>query len=339
MKKPYLRRLALVMGLTVMGLWLLWTCLTLLYSNVQPSGVRKAMAGGYLVWLIVAAFFLRPRKVRMRALAFSGAALTLVFSVTSPSNERQWAPDVAQVAMAEIDGDRMTLQNVRNFRYRSQEDFDERWETREYDLAKLRTLDLFMSYWGPVDYCHTILSFGFEGGEQLAVSVEVRNEVGEAFSTLGGFFKMFELSYIFADERDVVLLRTNHRHEDVYLYRLRASQERMRELLLAYVDFANELALTPEFYDVIDNSCGVNILHRIADIGQTTWSGRNALLNGYWDRLMYKRGAIHQGLPFEELRALSLINEPAQMMGDVPGYSAGIRADLPVAPEPLETGS
>jgi hypothetical protein len=251
-----------------------------------------------------------------------------------PSNEREWLADVAVTPTVTIDGERVTVRGVRNFDYRSESDFDARWEDRSYDLAALRSLDLLMSYWGPVDYCHTFLSFGFEGGEQLAVSVETRKEVGESFSTWAGFFKRFELIYVFADERDLIGVRTEHRGEHVYLYRLRAEPARLRELFLSYLSFADELSRSPQFYKVIRNSCGVNILHRVAETGRTALVGRDALLNGYWDRHLYEQGALSQELPFEELRERSLIDARAHAARDAPDFSRRIREGLPGPPSP-----
>ena len=50
------------------------------------------------------------------------------------------------------------------------------------------------------------MSFGFAGGDHIAVSVETRPEKGEAYSAIGGFFKQFEVIYILAEERDVLQL-------------------------------------------------------------------------------------------------------------------------------------
>lgn len=313
-------------------LWLLWSALTLWYANLQPDLLRQILALAFLGWLLFA--FVRFRSRRVLAVGLSGAVVTLAYLFTFPSNERDWLPEVAVAATTEVHGNRAIVHGVRNFRYRSEEDFDVVWEDRELDLDGVRTLDLFMSYWGPLDYCHTILSFGFEDGRYLAASVEVRKERGEGYSTFGGLFKRFELAYVFADERDVIALRTNHRHEDVYLYRLRAEPRRLRELLVSYLAFANELAARPQFYGVLRNSCGVNILQRLAETGEVTVGTREALLNGHWDRMLYERGALDRGLPFEELRARSRINDAALADGVSPEFSARIRAGLPLAPAP-----
>ncbi|MGH7149843.1 MAG: DUF4105 domain-containing protein, partial [Planctomycetota bacterium] len=285
-----LRTLARILGAALLLLWVVWTAATLYYSNLREGWLRTALALGYLALLGGIAWRVRPRARALRLGLAASGLVALAYLVQRPSNDRDWLPDVAVAPTAQIDGDRVTVRGVRNFRYRSETDFDARWEDRTYDLSRLRSLDLFMSYWGPVEYCHTILSFDFEGGEPLAVSVETRKEKGEGFSTFGGFFKQFELAYIFGDERDLIGLRTNHRREEVYLYHVRTMPGRPRVIFLAYVQFADELARRPQFYDTIRSSCGVNILDRVHDAGRRIFSGRDALLNGYWDRLLYGLG-------------------------------------------------
>jgi len=327
------RKLLGVLAGVALVLWFLWTALTLVFSNLASAGLRQGLAGGYVLLLALVLLRLRPRRRAVLAALGCSLVVALAYFSERPSNEREWQPDVAVTPSATIEGDRVTVRGVRNFRYRSESDFDQRWEERSYDLSKLRTLDLVMSYWGPVDYCHTLVSFGFEGGEQLAVSVETRKEVGESFSTYAGFFKRFELIYVFADERDVIGVRTNFRGEHVYLYRLRARPDRLRELLLSYIEHANRLAEEPEFYGVIANSCGVNILHRVAETGAgNVFVGRDALLNGFWDRHLYERGALDTHVPFEQLREASLIDARAQAAGDSPDFSRAIRVGLPEAP-------
>jgi Domain of unknown function (DUF4105) len=49
-----------------------------------------------------------------------------------------------------------------------------RYYDKTFDLAKLRSVDLFLSYWGSPYIAHTIMSFGFEGGDHVAFSIETR---------------------------------------------------------------------------------------------------------------------------------------------------------------------
>lgn len=321
------RACLLGLGGLALFLWVLWTALTLYFANLSSPALRATLALAYVGSLVVVLSRLRPWYRGVRAAIFSSVVVALVYVVQRPSNDREWLPDVAVTPTVEIDGDRLTVHGVRNFTYRSENDFDPIWEERTYDLAALRSLDLLTSYWGPTDVCHTFLSFGFEGGEQLAVSVEARKERGEAYSTLGGFFKQYELLYVFGDERDLIGVRTNHRGEDVYLWRLRTQPERLRSLLVSYADFASGLARAPQFYNVLRNSCGVNILHRASETGRTVFVGRAALLNGYWAQHLYDAGALDRSLPFEELRERCHVN--ARASGDAPDFSRRIREVSP----------
>jgi len=317
----------------IFALWTAWNALTLVFANLNASWLRHGLALAYVACVVLVLLLVRPFR---RALAFAisaGLIVTMAYVATRPSNDRDWQPDVAVSATASLEGDKVTIRGVRNFRYRSEHDFDANWEERSFDLSKLRSLDLLMSYWGPVAYCHTMLSFGFEGGEQLIASVEARKERGEEYSTFGGFFKQYELVYLFGDERDFIGLRTNQRGEDVYLYRIRVRPHRLHELFLSYVHFADRLAVEPEFYDVIENSCGVNVMHRAAESGKVVFAGRELLLNGEWDRHFYEFGMLDQSRPFEELRRLSRVNDRARAAGDAPDFSRRIREGLPPPPQ------
>jgi len=142
--------------------------------------------------------------------------------VAGARNDRAWYDDVAELPWATIDGDRVTIRNVRNFTYRSDTDYTPRWETRTYDLSKLTGQDLFLSFWGPTMIAHTIASWEFSDGQHLAISIETRKKQGESYSALLGFFRQYELYYVVADERGVVGVRTNVRGERVHLYRAAA---------------------------------------------------------------------------------------------------------------------
>ncbi|MCU0841841.1 MAG: DUF4105 domain-containing protein [Thiobacillaceae bacterium] len=174
------------------------------------------------------------------------------WSGIEPSNERDWQPEVARLAHAEIRGDLVTVRNIRNFDYRSETDFTPAWYDRTFDLNKLESVDLVAVYWMGPAIAHTILSFGFAGGDHLAISIETRKEKGEGYSTIKGFFKQYELYYVVADERDVIRVRSNYRKdppEDVYVYRVHGNIDNGRRLFLEYMRRINALKATPEFYN------------------------------------------------------------------------------------------
>ena len=247
-----------------------------------------------------------------------------------PSNARDWQPDVARTATAEIQGERVTVRNVRNFRYRSETDFDERWEERRLDLARLDGLDLFVSYWGAPFIAHTILSWSFSDGQHLAVSVETRKTKDQEYSTLAGFFRQYELIYVAADERDVIALRTNFRGEDVYLYRLRTTPQAAKILLLDYLDEMNALAREPRWYNALLTNCTTAMRQRVIHAGGKVPFSWKLLANAYLPDLLYERGSIDTSRPFAELKTVSRVNDRARAAGAAEDFSARIRAGLPL---------
>ena len=242
------------------------------------------------------------------------------------TNSADWQPPSRVAPTIVVDGDRFTVRGVRNFRWRSDTDFDERWEDRSYDLSKLRTMDLFMSYWGPTLICHTFVSFGFEDGSQLVVSVEVRKKNSETYATVPSLFRQFELVYVFADELDVAYLRTNVWKETVHLFRISASERGIRGLLVEYIDRANRMAHSPEWYNAVTNSCGVNIMQNAWTQGGGRRISWRLLFNGQWPRYAYETGALDQSQPFDTVFARSVIDERALTVGYSPEYSRAIRA-------------
>ncbi len=249
-----------------------------------------------------------------------------------PSNDRVWADDVAQVTTGVVDGDHVVLHNVRNFDWRTKTDYTQRWETRTYDLRRLDSLDMILSYWSMPAIAHVLISFGFDDGEHVVFSVEIRREKTESFSEIGGFFKEFELSVIACDERDVIRVRTNVRGEDDYLYRIRMPVAEIRSLFLAYVSQANDVARKPRFYNTITANCTTIIYHMAKRIVGHLPLDYRLLLSGYLPGYVYKVGGLDSRHSLEELRALGRITERAQESDRRPTFSADIRAGIP----PLE---
>jgi Domain of unknown function (DUF4105) len=246
-----------------------------------------------------------------------------------PSNDRVWADDVARMTTGTVSGSVVTLHNVRNFAWRTNSDYTQRWETRSYELDRLESVDMIMSHWTGRMIAHMLISFGFEGGEYVAFSVEIRREKHQSFSEIGGFFKEFELSVIAADERDVVRVRTNVRGEDDFLYRLIMPTATMRSLFLGYVDEANRLAQAPRFYNTITVNCTTlvyQMMKRIA--GGLPWSYR-VLLSGYMPEYVYSIGRLDSRYSLAQLREGGRISERAKRADLSATFSEDIRSGVP----------
>jgi hypothetical protein len=317
-----------LVGLLCLGL-LVWMILAVYLSPLEPAWLRTGLAALLPLGAIVALFRVRPlRRVPVLILVAFVVILGAWLSIT-PSNQRDWQPDVAALPFAEIRGDQLSLHNIRNADYRSETDFTVHYEDREYDLSQLRSLDLFLIYWGSPAIAHTIMSWGFEDDRYLAISIETRKEKGEAYSALRGFFRQYEITYVVADERDVVRLRSNYRGEDVYVYRLDVPPEGARRLLLGYLAAVNELHDTPEWYNALTDNCTTTIHHLAQPNEQRDWRSWKLILNGYLDELAYDIGAIDRSLPFPALKAASHVNERAKAAGADPRFSTLIRAGVP----------
>ena len=251
------------------------------------------------------------------------------WSSLPPRNDRDWQPDVARTPTAERQGSFVTVRGVRDFDYRTETDFTERWDERRFDLDRVVGLDLFVSYWGPTLYAHTILSWDFEDAPPLAASIETRKEKGESYSAVLGFFRQYELVYVLADERDVVRLRTNYRGERVFLYRLATSRAGARALLEQYLDEANTLAREPAWYNAFTDNCTTAIWRNVRALSPGNPFDWRLLANGHLDRMLYERGRVDTSLPFAELRQRSDVTERAKACGSRDDFSRCIREGLP----------
>ena len=256
------------------------------------------------------------------------------WSTITPSNARDWQPDVAVLPSATVDGDRVTLHNIRNFAYRTATAFTPRYCDKTFDLRRLDSADLISSYWGSEAIAHLFGSFGFGGQEYVAISAEIRKERTEDYSTLKGFFKQYELIYVVADERDVIRLRTTYRQppEEVYLYRTRVPPAQARRLFLDYVREINSLVEQPAFYNTLTTNCTTNVLFHVRASGGIARYNWKVLLSGYAPAYAYDIGGLDTSLSFAALKQRSHINDRAQAVGDAPDFSQRIRAGLPRPP-------
>lgn len=286
-----------------------WCALAIAYAPSGPDPLTWSLAAGFAVVALGIAWAPLPRAIRGRAAR--GAALAAAWGsvvgwflwVPAPA-AADWLPDVRQDPSFEIDGTVVTVSGIRNFRYgTSDTDAIEAWTERRYDLRTLRSVDLFFSYWGPGLICHNFVSFGFarpDGGtEQLAVSIEARKRAGQEYSAVGGLFRQYRLAYVWADERDVIRVRTNFRGERVHRYRVEAAEANVRVLFERYVLDTIDTVRRPRWYNAVTQNCGIDIL-------RTAWGQEvplvpspRLLLNGTWERQAWEDGRTDPPMGFE----------------------------------------
>jgi hypothetical protein len=305
-----------------------WASLVIYFADSGENATRMMLA---IIFSAISAWvWLLPRnkgaRTKARLLWSIFYLLVLVwFASIRPSHDREWRREVAVLPRIAIENDRARIIGFRNFNYRTRDDFDLSYQDREVELSHLTTVDLFISYWQEGPMAHTFLSFGFDNAPPVCISIEARLEKMERFAPVASLFKNFELIYVIGEEQDLVRVRTNHRDEQVYLYPIKISAEAARRLFLVYAQKINQLADTPEFYHLLQNSCTANIVRNANAAGHKTAFDGRFILNGLVDRYLYEVGLVDTSLPFEDLRVGSRITERARLAGKT-NFSREIRS-------------
>jgi Domain of unknown function (DUF4105) len=330
--------LRVLVSALVIALLSAWSALALWFRLPGPEGFRAAAAIVFAILglaTIVALFFRRSRvALVIFAIAFGG--LLAWWSTIQPPLDGDWAPDVARQTTGSIEGDILKLSDVRDFDWRSDNDFTEKWSKRSYDLSKLKTLDLFLAYWAGPEMAHVIMSFGFENGEYLAWSVEVRRERTGEFSPVADAFKNHTLVYLATTERDTVRLRTNVRGEDVRLYRLNTPPDQARALLREYVVESTELAAQPKFYNSITANCATVVFKLVRAAGSTLPFDWRLVVNGFLPGYLYDHNAVVTTMPLSELMERARVSPQAKAADQSPDFSRLIRVGVPSPWDPAQ---
>lgn len=245
-----------------------------------------------------------------------------------PSNARDWVSEQAVMPTVTFAGDRVRIDGLRDWDWRGAGEPISRFETREYDLARIESVWYVVSPFGD-DWrgpAHSFLSFGFADSQYVAISVEARKEVGETYTIAGGLLKRFEIMYVVGDERDLLGQRVFRNGDDVYVYPVRATTEAIRALFIEMLERANDLSARPEFYGTIRNNCTTNILRHVNRIApEPIRFGPRVLLPGYSDGLALERGLLATDLPLEAARERFRVNDRVRNFIDEAGFSIRIR--------------
>lgn len=331
-----MRRAFSMVGLLLLGVAIIaigiWGGLAISFLGHQHEVFRLILTLIFVVIAIIALIALAFSYWRWRVLAvyyFLFMVILFWFFSIKPSNDRDWQTDVAVLPYAMVQGNIVNVHNIRNFDYRSETDYTPAYYDKRFDLSKLDGVDIIAVYWMGPAIAHVFLSFAFEGGDHLAVSIETRKEKGEAYSTLKGFFRQYELYYVVADERDVIRLRTNYRNnppEDVYVYRAKAPIENGRRLFMAYIDRINDLKSKPRFYNTLTSNCTTSIwMNTHVNQKHVPFSWK-ILVSGYLPEFLYEHGRLDSnGLSLAELQRSAQVNARAKIADKDSNFSSAIR--------------
>jgi hypothetical protein len=290
-------------AIVLMALTAIFCASILWYHFPAPSIVNAILVFGWLFFVGVAALAFNRgdhRGIAIFAAAFAG--FIIWFALIAPSNDRTWSPEMAETLTYSRDGDTITLKNVRNFDWTGPEAANEKWETRTYDLNALQAVDVLSLYWKGDSIAHTYFSFVWKDGEALSLSVEIRKEKGEAYSPFAGFFKAYELAILAGDERDFYGWRVHYPKEDIQIFRTRATPEEARTLLIKLLDFANEIAKEPTFYNTLTDNCTTEVWMLTDTLGKGKPLDWRIFSSGYLPDALYDLAILDTSRPLQTLR-------------------------------------
>lgn len=297
-------------------IYALWCLGVLFYLRVDSYILRAFLSGGFAVFTI-ASLLLKPRKIFIPLGLLMMTGVTVFFIMREPVNDRIWTRQSAKLATVkwnQADGRRFTIQDIRDFRYRTRDEFETSYLTKEYSLDDIVSLDFIYVAWSSVKVIgHTMLSFGFKDGTYLVFSPEVRRDIGNADTSpiIPGLFKHFNIAIQVGTERDLIELRTNHRKEDVYLYKTTLSKEQREAIFIDLLMQTNDYAENPRFYNSVTTNCTTELipsLRKGVDIPVFDYS---YFLNGYISEAAFKSGFFvkaSETQSFDELKNSSHIN-------------------------------
>lgn len=268
----------------------------------------------------------------MRLLGITATVLVVAVAslvLRSPSNDRPWWPDQAVLPYATIEGDRVTIHNIRNFRHHSTTEHTPGYYDRTFDVRQLKAAYFIMEpFFDETFGAHTMLSFEFEDDTFVTLSVEARREQGVPYSAWKGVFRRYEIMYILADERDVLPLRANQRGNEVYVYPAKADRPHLRLLFMSVIHRVNELHTRPEFYNTLVNNCTTSLLRHVNELVDEPIGWQLALVfTERSDALAYRLGLldVEPNADIEALRARYRINDVALRYQADPAFSRKIR--------------
>ncbi len=324
--KPALLRIAAKFLFVLFALvFAIWASLAMWFQLPFGDAVRGSIIAVWLLITLGVIFGERQYICWRKRLFFCilAALMLLAWATVRPSLNRIWAPDVARTVTGKIDGDIVTLSNVRDFVWRTTEDFTPDWKEESYDLSKISTVDVYLSYWSGPAIAHTLLSFGFEDGRHVVFSGKIRREHHEVYSSIAGFFRKYELAMIAARERDIVYLRTNIRKENVYRYRVKLPPAGARAFPVL-CEARQRTGGTAQVLQHADGQLHHDHFQHGAAAGPDLPFDYRILLSGYLPGYLYDHGWLENGDTLEKVREKASIDARA-LSGGRDGYSERIR--------------
>lgn len=248
----------------------------------------------------------------------------------SPSLYRDWEPSDTMLPITSWSGDIVTIDNIRDFDWKSSTEFTSRYQKSSYNLNEIESVNYIITPFSDRDGpAHTMLSFSFSWGRHLAISWEIRKERWESFDAARWMLNQYELAYVVATEDDIIKLRTNYRKNEVIMYPIKTEKENIRILFKSMLIRADKLSREPEFYNTLWNNCTTSILAHANALRKDKLSGwQYTILPSHSDDIIYNAGLIDTKLSLPEARSYYRIDELARSFTGQMNFSELIRKPI-----------
>jgi hypothetical protein len=287
----------------------LWMVGAIYYDVCREAKWGWLLAAGWAIGVVAMFAVWLPLWQPFAVLLGSVALFLCWWFRLKPSHNRDWDVSVAVLPRAVREGDVVTIESVRNFKYRSLGDFDPCYETRSFHLANLKAADIIFFNWGVPWMSHPVLVFDFGSDGRICMSIEVRYRKGQKYAFIRSLYRQQELIFIAADERDVILRCTKYRTtEQANMYRFNASPEELRTAFLDYIEAINNLHAIPRWYNGLCANCTTSFYRLHHSRLRLDW---RVIANGRLDQALYEAGRLDRTLPFQELRQNARLNDIA----------------------------
>ena len=221
-------------------------------------------------------------------------------ALKTPSLSRTWDEDVRVLAGVATHPDgAITLTSVRDWSYTVDSIVGRRYFDATLDPADL--VDVWM-YEQILDgerglIAHTFVVFEFDSSygdaRWLGLSVETRREVGETYSLVGGMLRAFEVTHIWATERDLVTRRVQLLDYPLTRYRLVLSPDQRARIFTRFAEETGDLAVQPAWYNTVTRNCTSSLVRYANESrpGAIPWN-RSWVLTGGMDDYLAELGYL-----------------------------------------------
>jgi hypothetical protein len=303
----------------------LWTAGAIYFDVGGGKWWGTVLSAGWIVAIIAMLAGWQPLWQPFLVLLGLVAGFLMWWFRQKPRNDRDWEPTVAVLPMATVAGDAVTIENVRDFEYRSLEEFQPHYATRTYRLSNARGVDIILFNWGSRLMCHPVLVFDFGVDGHICMSIEVRYRRGQPYSIVASLYRQYELVFVAADERDAILRRTKYGpNQEALLYHMVVDIDVVRAAFLDYIDAINDMCERPRWYHGLCTNCTTSFYQLRSSRRRWDW---RILVNAHLDRALYDSGRLDRSIPFEKLRKTACINDIANS-APKEGFGDHVRHEL-----------